>query len=192
MGTHSFQDVSAWKCFCKYGQEEKMFCTLSRLLHSQNITSNDPPKIWSKKMKSAFYLVACMNSPFPLGLSFWTGNFNSLRVGVFMCSYMIFCLIFLFLFFFSLANCIALLQANSLAATIKQLCFVVMVRKILFKIRLLSNEPTKKNRRSALAVRSVEQTASVSTLIPISQNVLKQTCSFQTWAAWEKFDCLLK
>ena len=44
---------------------------------------------------------------------------------------------------FRLANWITLLRAKSLAAEIKQLCFVVMVHKILFKIRLPSRNGRK-------------------------------------------------
>lgn len=48
---------------------------------------------------------------------------------------------------FSVANRIALLQAKSLATEIKQLCFVVMVHKILFKIRLSSKNQQKGDNR---------------------------------------------
>ncbi len=84
---------------------------------------------------------------------------------------------------FSLANWITLLRAKSLATEIKQLCFVVMVHEILFKTRLPSrNEGTKENRRSALGVQYLKQTASPPSLITINQDLLEKnmTCSFQT------------
>lgn len=64
-------------------------------------------------------------------------------------------------FSFSLANWIALLQAKSLATEIKQLCFVVMVHKILIKTRLPSRNLTKETRRSALRVQYVKKELSL-------------------------------
>lgn len=107
----------------------------------------------------------------------------------FMHTYLRMC-VFLANCFFNLANCITPLRAKSLTAEIKQLCFVVMVHKILFKARLLSRKPTKKrtkeNRGSALRVQYPKQAGFVPTLITINQNLLEQNtaCLFQTSFAY--------
>ena len=62
-------------------------------------------------------------------------------------AYLFVCVYFSGILSFSSANWITLLRAKSLATEIKRLCFVVMVRKILFKSRLPSKKQTKRGRK---------------------------------------------
>lgn len=78
---------------------------------------------------------------------------------------------------FSLANWITLLQAKSLSTEIKQLCLVVMVHKILFKIRIPSRSWQKGdngNRKGALGVQYLPLRLHWSQLI--------RTCLSRTWS----------
>lgn len=80
---------------------------------------------------------------------------------------------------YSLANWITLLQAKSLATEIKQLCFVVMVHKILFKIRLPSRKRHKRDKRKQK--KSTQSTVSETCCLHWSQ--LIRSSSRKTWHA---------